>query len=221
MPPLIRQTLLGRVRLVRCGVIAARVIGAAVEFAVFALTERQSSSASGADAVGDCDVAFEFVVADINDVLFLGGFVFYIVGLEEIGYVPYLTLSEDSVLKLVDYSRNLVPVDDGRMGVNTEAGLPGKCDYRDVRYVSIFLQKESQCPDMALILLDGVAKPVLVTIDVLRPIFAVFASVNPALIELGLDDEDAINGSDNVVNLGAVAVAGEKQVVDVVSLGVL
>lgn len=45
------EELPGRLRLVRCGVIAARVVGAAVEFAVFALTERQCASASGADAV--------------------------------------------------------------------------------------------------------------------------------------------------------------------------
>lgn len=70
------EELPGSLESVRCGVIAARVVGAAVEFAVFALTERQSSSASWADAVGDCDVAFEFIVADVGYVLFLGGLAF-------------------------------------------------------------------------------------------------------------------------------------------------
>ena len=112
-------------------------------------------------------------MADIGDVLFLGCFVFYIVCKEEIGYVPYLALGKDLVLELVDYSRNLVPVDDRRMGVDTEAGLPGKCDYRDVWYVPIFIQKEFQCPDVALILMYGVAEPVFVAVDVLCPVFAI------------------------------------------------
>ncbi len=52
----------GRVILVRCGVFAARVVGTDVEFAVFALTESQSTSAFGTDAVGDGDVLFDFIV---------------------------------------------------------------------------------------------------------------------------------------------------------------
>ena len=72
---------------------------------------------------------------------------------------------------------------------------------------------------MALILMDGVSEPVFVSVDVLRPVFAVLASVNPALIEFGLDDEDAIDGNYNVVNLGAVPVAGEKKVVDDLVIG--
>ena len=117
-------------------------------------------------------------------------------------------MGEDSVLELIDYSRNLVPVDDGRMGIYSEAGLSGKCNYRDVGYVSIFLQEEFQGPDVALVLMDGVSEPIFVAVDVLRPVFAILASVNPALIEFGLDDKDAIDGNYNVVNLGTVPVAG-------------
>ena len=68
-------------------------------------------------------------MADIGDVLFLGIFVFHIVDPKEIGYVPCLALGEDSILELIDYVRNLVPVDDGGMGIYSEAGLSGKCDY--------------------------------------------------------------------------------------------
>lgn len=43
--------------------------------------------------------------------------------------------------------------------------------------------------------------------SVLCPVFAVLASVNPSLIEFGLDDEDAIDGYYDMVYLCAVAVA--------------
>lgn len=60
---------------------------------------------------------------------------------------------------------------------------------------------------MSLILVDGVTESVFVAVDVLCPVFAVLASVNPSLIELGLDDEDAIDGYYDMVYLCAVAVA--------------
>ena len=54
---------------------------------------------------------------------------------------------------------------------------------------------------MSLILVDGVAEPVFVAVDVLCPVLAVLASVYPSLIEFGLDDEDAIDGYYDVVYL--------------------
>lgn len=58
-----------------------------------------------------------------------------------------------------------------------------------------------------LVLMNRIAELVFVAVDVLCPVFAVFAAVNPALIELGLDDEDSIDGYNNMVYLRAVAVA--------------
>ena len=66
---------------------------------------------------------------------------------------------------------------------------------------------------MSLILVDGVAELVFVAVDVLRPVFAVLASVYPSLIEFGLDDEDAIDGYYDVVYLCAVAVVCEQKVI--------
>lgn len=60
---------------------------------------------------------------------------------------------------------------------------------------------------MSLILVDGVTELVFVAVDVLCPVFAVLVSVNPSLIEFGLDDEDAIDGYYDMVYLCAVAVA--------------
>ena len=45
---------------------------------------------------------------------------------------------------------------------------------------------------MAGILQDGVVELVLVAVDVLRPVFGVLTTINPAVAVLGLDDEDAI-----------------------------
>lgn len=60
---------------------------------------------------------------------------------------------------------------------------------------------------MSLILVDGVTELVFVAVDVLCLVFVVLASVNPSLIEFGLDDEDAIDGYYDMVYLCAVAVA--------------
>lgn len=51
----------------------------------------------------------------------------------------------------------------------------------------------------------GVAQGVFVSVDVLCPVFAVLASVYPAFVEFGLDDEYAVFGYDYMVNLGGAA----------------
>lgn len=66
---------------------------------------------------------------------------------------------------------------------------------------------------MSLVLMNRIAELVFVAIDVLCPVFAVFASVNPTLIELGLDDEDTVDGYYDMVYLRAVAVACEQKVI--------
>ena len=66
---------------------------------------------------------------------------------------------------------------------------------------------------MSLVLMNRISELVFVAVDVLCPVFAVFASVNPTLIELGLDDEYSIDGYYDMVYLRAVAVACEQKVI--------
>lgn len=66
---------------------------------------------------------------------------------------------------------------------------------------------------MSLVLMNRIAELVFVAVDVLCPVFAVFASVNPALIELGFDDEDSLDEYYDMVYLRAVAVACEQKVI--------
>ena len=54
---------------------------------------------------------------------------------------------------------------------------------------------------MAGILQDRIIESVFVAVDVLRPVFGVLTAVNPAVVVLGLDDEDAINRHDQVIYL--------------------
>lgn len=61
-------------------------------------------------AVGDGNVMLEFVVADVGDMLFLGGFVFDIVCEQEVIDALNLAFKEDSGFELIDYSGNLIPV---------------------------------------------------------------------------------------------------------------
>ena len=62
-----------------------------------------------------------------------------------------------------------------------------------------------QRPYVAHVLLYGIAKGVFVSVNVLCPVFAVFASVYPAFVVFGLDDEYAVFGYDDMVNLGGAA----------------
>lgn len=62
--------------------------------------------------------------------------------------------------------------------------------------------------------MDGVPELVFVTIYVLCPVVAMFSSVDPALICLGLDDENTINRYDNMVNLSCVSVVLDEKVID-------
>lgn len=66
---------------------------------------------------------------------------------------------------------------------------------------------------MSQILMNRITELVFVAVDVLCPVFAVFASVNPALIEFGLNYEDSIDGYYDMVYLRAVTVACEQKVV--------
>ena len=61
-------------------------------------------------AIGDGNVSFELVVADVGDMLFLGGFVFDIVREQEVIDALNLAFREDSGFELIDYLGNLIPV---------------------------------------------------------------------------------------------------------------
>ena len=70
------------------------------------------------------------------------------------------------------------------------------------------------CFDVSVILMDGVPELVFVSIDVLRPVIAVFSSVDPALVCFGLDDEDTVNRYDYMINLCGISVVLDEKVVD-------
>lgn len=74
-------------------------------------------------AVGDSNVTFDFVVADVGDMLFLGGFVFDIVCEQEVIDALYLAFREDSGFELIDYSGNLNPVYYWRVCIYAMTGL--------------------------------------------------------------------------------------------------
>ena len=58
---------------------------------------------------------------------------------------------------------------------------------------------------MSGILKNGIAESVFVAVDILSPKLAVLSSIYPAFVELCLDDEYAVYGYDNMVNLGGAA----------------
>ena len=116
-----------------------------------------------------------------------------------------LLVGKALVSELADYPGYLAPVDDCSGGVDSEAALSGECDYGDEGDVAEVFEEVFQCPDVSLILMYGVAQGVFVSVDVLCPVFAVLASVDPAFVEFGFDDEYAVFGYCYVVNLGGAA----------------
>lgn len=80
-------------------------------------------------------------------------------------------------------------------------GLAGEGDDGQYRHRLVILQDTPQRTDVAGILQDRVVELIFVAVDVLRPVFGVLTAVNPAVVVLGLDDENAINRHDQVVYL--------------------
>ena len=76
------------------------------------------------------------------------------------------------------------------------------------------LQDPSDGLYMPLVLPNRIPELVFVTVDVLSPVLAVFPTVNPPLIVLGLDDEDTIYGKHDMVNLCAVSAGLKKKIVN-------
>lgn len=106
------------------------------------------------------------------------------------------------VLELIDNLPKLAPVDNARFfHLDFDIGLAGEShDGHNRKRLKLF-QDASQGTDMTGILKDRIIELILVTVDVLRPVLGVLPAVNPAIVVLGLDDEDAIYRHDKVVYL--------------------
>lgn len=182
-------------------VAATGVIGAAVKRTIGAVTKDEVAAASRAFAGSDCDIASLFVGADVADMLFTRSFG-VVVGFNEAAVDAYnLGLGKAFIFELVDYPWYLIPVNDGSGCLDPETALPGECDYGNERDVAKFFEEMFQCTDVPFILMDWVSQGVFVSVDVLCPVFAVLASIYPALVKFGLDDEYTVYGYDYMVNL--------------------
>ena len=113
--------------------------------------------------------------------------------LDGIAYLINLGPGEPLLLELIYDLAYLAPVDNaGFFDLDFYIGLAGEGDDRQYLQRLIILQDTSQRTDVAGILQDRVVELVFVTVDVLRPVFGVLTTINPAVVVLGLYDEDAI-----------------------------
>ena len=176
------------------GVFAIRIIGAAVELSIFSGTEYQSAAAAWASARCNGVVFLLFGATDVFKMLFVGLLTrLQLSRLDSIAYLINLGPGEPLLLELIYDLAYLAPVDNaGFFDLDFYIGLAGEGDDRQYWQRLIILQDTSQRTDVAGILQDRVVELVFVTVDVLRPVFGVFTTINPAVVVLGLDDEDAI-----------------------------
>lgn len=113
--------------------------------------------------------------------------------LDGIAYLIDLGPGEAFFLELIDNLAYLAPIDHaGLFYLDLYIGLAREGDNGQYRQQLIILQDTSQRSDVPGILQDGVVELVFVAVDVLRPVFGVFTAINPAVVVLGLDNEDAI-----------------------------
>lgn len=113
--------------------------------------------------------------------------------LDGIAYLIDMGPGEAFFLELIDNPAYLAPVDHaGLFDLDFYIGLARECDDGQYWQRLVVLQDTSQRSDVASILQDGVVELVLVAVDVLRPVFGVLTTINPAVVVLGLDDEYAI-----------------------------
>ena len=123
--------------------------------------------------------------------------------MDGIAYLIDLGPGEPFLLELIDNLAYLAPIDHaGLFYLDLYIGLAGEGDDGQYWQRLIMLQDTSQRSDVAGILQDRVVELVFVAVDVLRPVLGVLTAVNPAVVVLGLDDEDAIYRHDQVVYLG-------------------
>ena len=102
--------------------------------------------------------------------------------LDGIAYLIDLGPGESLILELIDDLEYLAPIDHaGLFYLDLYIGLAGEGDDRQYWQRLIILQDTSQRTDVAGILQDRVVELVFVTVDVLRPVFGVFTTINPAL----------------------------------------
>lgn len=113
--------------------------------------------------------------------------------LDGIAYLIDMGPGEAFFLELIDNPAYLAPVDHaGLFDLDFYIGLARECDDGQYWQRLVVLQDTSQRSDVASILQDRVVELVLVAVDVLRPVFGVLTTINPAVVVLGLDDEYAI-----------------------------
>lgn len=122
--------------------------------------------------------------------------------LDSIAYLIDLGPGESLLLELIDNLAYLAPVHHACfLNLHLDIDLTGEGNDRQYWQRLIILQETSQRTDVAGILQDRVVELVFVTVDLLRPEFGVFTTINPAIVVLGLDDEDSIYRHNQAVNL--------------------
>lgn len=97
------------------------------------------------------------------------------------------------MLTLIDNLAYLAPIDHaGLFYLDLYIGLAGEGDEGQYWQRIIILQATSQRSGVAGILQDRVVELVFVAVDALRPVLCVLTAVNPDVVVIGHDDENAI-----------------------------
>lgn len=94
--------------------------------------------------------------------------------------------------------------------VGRHVGLEGGAANEDDGRVEAMLWELEECfqgAEVKAVLTQWVLEALLAFVDLLRPLALVFGAENPPLVIFGFDDEDAVDGDDDVVDLcGALTV---------------
>jgi len=119
-------------------------------------------------------------------------------GEPQIGFFQHGRIKNGS--RVVSDPREQSPVDDIGRHFSFELSLANEED-NGAKKAFRKIQVSHQGSDMKQVLMQRILKPAFVAVDLLRPLALFFGTEYPAFVVLGLDDENAEGGDDDMVDL--------------------
>ena len=112
----------------------------------------------------------------------------------------------------INHVKQFASVDDRPPSVAFQRCTMQENNYRK-ELIDGHTKESSQCFDVRVVLLEGIAEMVSVAVHVLRPLVCVVIAVNPARVVFGFNNKNTVSGNHDVVYLHRIAVALEIDII--------
>lgn len=188
------------------GKFALRVVRAAEEIAIAALTFNQMPAALGADAVVDlvvlpANAIIHLVEMFLASVLSLNGS-----SVKYGGKALHFVERHYLLIVAINHVEKLSGVYDCTLCIAVEVCTVKEYNNRD-EGVLRHAEEVGQSLDMRVVLLNRISEMVSIAVHILRPLVGSVVAIYPARVIFRLDDKDSVGRDNNVVNLYGITIA--------------